>query len=126
MTVVALAVFATKAIAPRQAATTSPTVPKSSVVTVRYRTEGSAPYGDITYATPTGTGQQSKSEIPMKTKSGNIGLSYKMSSGDYLYLSVQNGTEEGSVVCIIEVNGVEVARNESSGAFSIASCSGRA
>ena len=124
VTVIGLASFVTKAITPHTTATTLRTVPKSSVYSVTYRTEGTALYGDITYATPTGTGQQSDTDIPMKTKSGNVGLSYKMSAGDYVYLSVQNGTEQGTVVCIIEVNGVVIARNESSGAFSIASCSG--
>lgn len=97
----------------------------SSSYTVLYHVKGSADYGDITYATPTGTGQQSDVNIPLRRKTGERGIQFTMSKGDHVYISVQNGEESGSVTCIIEVDGIAVAENTSSGAYAIATCNGR-
>jgi hypothetical protein len=93
---------------------------------VTYKTAGTAPYGSITYQTASGTAQQSDVDIPLTPKGGakGAGISFTMNDGDFVYLSIQNSTENGSVTCSIEVDGVEVATNTSHGAFAIADCSG--
>jgi hypothetical protein len=52
------------------------------------------------------------------------GISFDMNSGDFVYLSIQNGTDSGSVTCIVEVDGIQILTNTSQGAYSIADCSG--
>jgi hypothetical protein len=43
-----------------------------------------------------------------------------------MYVSGQNATEYGTVTCRIKVDGNVVSQNTSSGAYSIATCSGSA
>jgi hypothetical protein len=45
--------------------------------------------------------------------------------GAFLYVSAQNQYDHGDVSCRILVNGVEVRKSKSSGAYVIATCSGR-
>jgi hypothetical protein len=45
--------------------------------------------------------------------------------GHFVYLSAQNNGEAGGVTVIIKLNGVEVKRSYSSGAYVIATASGR-
>ena len=49
-----------------------------------------------------------------------------MAPGDFVSISIQNGTDSGTVSCTIEVNATVVATNSSSGAYAIASCNGTA
>lgn len=120
---VVLAIVVTVTKKDHTTSTSSPPARKTHVI--RYRTEGTARYGSITYATPAGTAQESDVDVPLKTTSGDIGKTYTMRSGAFAYLSIQNGTETGSVICVIEVDGIVAAKNTSNGAFSIATCSGR-
>lgn len=46
-------------------------------------------------------------------------------SGAFVYFSVQNDSDSGEVTCSITSNGRTVSSNKSSGAYVIASCSGR-
>ena len=48
-----------------------------------------------------------------------------MGRGDFAYVSAQNQRDEGTIYCEIFVNGVSWKRSQSSGAYVIASCSGR-
>jgi len=96
--------------------------------TVTYKVEGTTKGASITYENSSGdTSQQSDVDVPLTRKSdGGHGIElYNMHGGDFLYISAQNNQEYGSVTCIIEVDGVVVKRNTSSGGFTIATCSGR-
>ncbi len=101
-------------------------------VQVGYFVTGSATSADITYNTPTGTGQQSGVDVPLNLKSqagaeppGGSGIHYTMTSGSFVYLSAQN-KGDGDVTCRIDVDGVTVSENTSSGEFAIATCQGSA
>lgn len=71
--------------------------------------------GDVTMKTPTGTSQQSVS-------TESIFRFNDFDPGDFLYVSVQNDTDRGSVECSIYVDGERVSRNYSSSAYGIATC----
>jgi hypothetical protein len=92
---------------------------------VRYLTGGSAQYGDVTMATPGGgTKQENGVDIPLRledaSEDGRPFSTFR--AGEFLYLSVQNGEERGTVSCSIEVDGRVVASNSSQGGFAIATC----
>ncbi len=77
----------------------------------------------IIYRTPTGTGQQSDIDLPLKRKSdGGAGIIYPFHRGDFLYISAQNSNDVGAVKCTISVDGTIVSSNSASGAYAIASC----
>ena len=73
--------------------------------------------GNVTMKTPTGTSQQFvSSETTYRYND--------FSAGDFLYVSVQNDGDRGSVECSIYVDGVRVSNNYSSSAYGIATCEG--
>ncbi len=49
---------------------------------------------------------------------------YPPAHGAFVYISVQNRGDSGSVTCSITVDNVVVAENTSSGGYVIASCDG--
>ena len=54
---------------------------------------------------------------------GGDGIKFSTTIGHSLYISAQNQGDSGDISCIIEENGIEIARNTSRGAYTIASCS---
>jgi len=99
----------------------------STVHTVRYLVRGSARTADITYATSNGgTAQQNGVDVPLSRETdGAEGITYTMTEGAFVYISAQNGGEYGTIQCLIQVDGTVVLQNQSSGAYAIATCSGR-
>lgn len=92
----------------------------SATVTVAYTITGTTTGADLTYQTANGgTSQHAKAKVP-QTITGTF------TRGQHVYLSAQNAHEAGTVTCTITADGVEVASNTSSGAFTIATCSGTA
>lgn len=96
--------------------------------TVVYKVEGTASSTDVTYSTPGGgTAQQNDLDVPITRKSdGHPGITFTFHDGEFLYMSAQNGGESGNITCVIEEDGVELARNTSSGAYAIVTCNGSA
>jgi len=102
-----------------------PTSTGSTTATVLYEVTGSAKYASITYQTGNGdSAQQTDVDVPLKRKSGEAGLTYTMRQGQFFYISAQNGTESGSIICTVKVNGKVVKANTSFGGYSIVTCSG--
>lgn len=65
-------------------------------------------------------------DLPLKNQNGTLGLTFTgFGTGAFVYLSVQNGDEYGSVTCRITVDGAVVSENTSSGGFTIATCQGQ-
>lgn len=104
-----------------------------TIYTVIYEadSEGTAA-GSITLEAPTGT-QQEEVALPLKSQAGDTGLTFPTQPGAFVYLSVQNHNDSGSVTCRITIKTVtgnlEVSRVisevTSSGGYVIASCKGR-
>jgi len=93
---------------------------------VEYFVTGTATTTDITYSTADGsTGQQAGVDVPLAKKSdGSPGIKFAgVRSGAFLYISAQNGGESGTIVCEIAVDGVTIKHVESSGGYTIATCS---
>lgn len=108
---------------------TTPSVEYTPVAhKVVYAADGSvSTTANYTWATPGGGTQQAEgADLPLMTKgTDEIGITYDgFGSGAFVYLSVQNAEEYGSVTCRIIVDGVEVSVNTSSGAYVIATCEG--
>lgn len=94
-----------------------------SVHMVTYQVGGSARGADITYTSPSGDiAQQSGVDVPLHAGSRS-GLSYRMPAGAFVQISAQNTGDFGTITCAIDVDGVQVTSNFSSGGFTIASCS---
>lgn len=73
-----------------------------------------------------GGSRQGDIDLPLKNQNGTLGLRFPgFHTGDFIYLSVQNGDEYGSVTCRITVDGTVVSENTSSGGYTIATCQGR-
>lgn len=101
----------------------------AALVEVEYFVEGTADSVDITYSTASGDiAQQSSVQVPLRREDGgDRGISLgRVRPGTPVYISAQNNGGHGSVICSIESDGVQVAETESSGAYVIAQCSGRA
>lgn len=92
---------------------------------VRYQVSGSAAYASMTLATGTGTAQGDY-DLPLRTKSGERGLSACFAPGDFLYISAQLPVGSGDISCSIEVDGKVISRNTSNGAYAIVTCDGSA
>lgn len=87
---------------------------------VTYRITGTARTVDITMSDSDGdTVQQSDLPVPV------VKVERHMHSGEFAYISAQNQGESGTVTCTIELDGVPVKTSTSSGAYVIATCSGR-
>jgi len=68
--------------------------------------------------------QQADVGLPMMNDSGGQGVQFCSVAGEFVYISVQNGNDSGSVTCKITVDGAELAEVRSSGAYVIATCDG--
>lgn len=92
---------------------------------VVYEVEGTAAVANITYTTSSGIAQQSSVKVPLTAKGGSQrGITFTMDRGDVVSISSQNRGSSGSLTCRITVDGVVVSTNTSSGAYTIATCSG--
>ncbi|MFB9713986.1 MmpS family transport accessory protein [Arthrobacter methylotrophus] len=99
----------------------------SSSRTVVYEVEGTAKVVDITMSTASGISQQSNLKVPITAKdSGERGLTVTVNPGAYVSILAQNQGSSGTVTCRITVDGTVVSTVTSSGAYTIASCSGTA
>ncbi len=92
--------------------------PKSTSYVIQYKITGTAGGADLTYENSTGGTEQKEVKLPYED-------SFMARRGAYLYISAQNTGEYGTVRCEILVNGQVVKSAESSGAYKIATCSGR-
>lgn len=72
---------------------------------------------DVTLQAPTGTQQFSGVTNPT--------YEFWFEPGEFVYFSVQNQNDNGSVTCLVTSNGRPVSANTSSGAYVIATCSGK-
>lgn len=95
-------------------------------VLVEYFIDGTAVSASITTQTPTGTSQQANVDVPLTTTSGGRGLRACFDHGEFVYISAQNDGSTGNLQCRIDVEGVTISSNTSSGAYSIATCDGSA
>ena len=91
-----------------------------------YEVEGSAPGVSVTIETPTGTSQADDRAVPLGNEGEAPGLTFKFTPGAFVYISAQNSGETGTVTCRITVDGLVISENTADGAFSIATCKGRA
>jgi Mycobacterium membrane protein len=106
----------------RSASATATSSPPTSYQ-VTYRVSGyrasSLPEGSLTYTNAGGdTEQRGKEALPWEK-------SFSARPGAFVYVSVQNAHDYGSVKCEILLNGIVVKESSSQGAYVIASCSGR-
>lgn len=97
--------------------------------TVIYEADGAGARGlrTVTYTIQTDNGGTSQGEtnLPMKNRNGGTGLIFSgFSTGDFVYLSVQNKDAAGDVTCRITVDGKVISENTSSGGYAIATCKG--
>lgn len=99
----------------------------SNTHTVTCKLGGTARSADITYSNADGgTSQQSTVDVPLTRKSdGGEGIQFQATEGQFLYISAQNHGEYGDITCTIEVDGIPMKTSRSSGAYTIATCSGR-
>jgi hypothetical protein len=95
-------------------------------IEVVYEVTGTATGVDITMEGVSGTSQQSDVAVPLTNQSGKPGLHLSKKSGDFLYISAQNNDDTGSVTCTIKADGKVISTVTSNGAYTIATCSGRA
>lgn len=98
-------------------------LPATSTHTVVYEVAADTAYGSgrtgtVTMQTADGT-SQSATPLPATFSAGSF------STGDFVYVSVQNGQGLGSVTCRITVDGDVVSENTSTGGYTIATCQGR-
>lgn len=105
-----------------QLGSTSSSSPSYSAPTkyqVSYKVTGTASRASLTYENEQGGTEQTEVRIPWQE-------TMTVGQGAFLYLSVQNEGESGSVTCEIWVDGVKWKESTSRGAYVIASCSGSA
>lgn len=90
----------------------------SSVKKVSYKVTGSAASFDVTLTAPNGNNSQYSGVASGATWSatGN--------SGDFIYLSAQNATDQGDVTVTLSIDGSTFKTATSSGAYVIASVDG--
>lgn len=101
-------------------------VPTTHVVVYEVESSGTTE-GFLTLEAPTGT-QQSKADLPLTSP-----LSFPFNPGAFVYLSVQNQNDTGSVTCRITDQATTgsytvsrvISENTSSGGYTIASCKGQ-
>ena len=81
----------------------------------------------MTLETPNGS-EQFSPDIPMRnTETGRHGLTLRFSVGDFVYISAQNNTALGNVVCSIRgSDGTVISQNRASSNYGIATCEGTA
>lgn len=83
--------------------------------------------GSITLRTESGGTVQKDVALPMTdTATGTAGVSsFLFKRGAPLYISVANKAAAGSVTCRIEVDGKEIDKATSSGAYKVVTCVGK-
>lgn len=86
---------------------------------VTYSVGGTASRASLTIANESGGTEQFTVSIPWSK-------TFQVAPGSFLYLSAQNEGEFGTVTCKITSNGVVVQSANSSGAYTLAGCSGSA
>lgn len=86
--------------------------------TIVYHITGSAKSANVTYTNEQGGTEQKTITLPWKRI-------YFMLPGKFAYISAQNQGDRGSVTCSIELDGSTAKESTSSGAYVIATCSGR-
>lgn len=74
----------------------------------------------LTYENQSGNSEQ----LDTTTRNGEWTKSLRLEPGDFMYVSVQNDQDSGTVECKILVDGRVVERAKSSGSYVIATCSG--
>lgn len=94
----------------------------SSTHRVRYVVTGDARQADVTYQNVNAdTSQESEVSVPWDYSFiGDEGAFV----GAFVYISAQRGGSEGDITCEIEVDGVTVEANTSSGPYTICTASG--
>lgn len=113
------------------AASTAPRVtPVVTTHTVVYEAEGpgsTAPRtATYTLRSDNGGTVQGDIDLPLRNQNGTTGLTFTgFGSGAFVYLSIQNGDEYGSVTCRITVDSVVLSENTSDGGYMIATCQGQ-
>lgn len=116
---IALGVLVT--LADRPSSTRSSTRPASSSLTVVYEVNAlpgvTGSSSSLTYANETGNTEQHTVDIPWR-------LQFEVQPGQFLYVSAQSGGYGNA--CKIKVDGVVLEQADSSGQYSIATCSGTA
>ena len=105
----------------------TPVVTKHTVV---YEAEdpeaGELRTASYTLRSDDGGTRQGNIDLPLRNQNGTTGLTFTgFGSGAFVYLSIQNGDEYGSVPCRITVDGTVVSENTSSGGSTIATCQGQ-
>jgi Mycobacterium membrane protein len=88
------------------------------VYTVQYQVQGTAKGASLTYQNAGGDTEQKDVSVPWA-------VSLTMREGHFVYVLAQNKGETGTITCKILLDGVVVKTAESSGAYKIASCSGK-
>lgn len=103
----------------------SPPPAKTHEVTYAAEGEGTTA-GQYTWTTEDGGTSQGDIDLPLKDKDGNVGItSDAFKSGAFLYFAIRNTQPSGSVTCQIIVDGKEISRVTSSGAYVSAVCKGK-
>lgn len=105
----------------------TPAVTKHAVV---YESEApdstTARTATYTLRSDDGGTRQGEFDLPLRNQNGTNGLTFTgFGSGAFVYLSIQNGDEYGSVSCRITVDGAVISENSSDGGFTIATCQGQ-
>lgn len=103
------------------------TPPATLTHTVVYQADGvGTTEATYTLQSDDGGTRQGDIDLPLMNQAGTEGLSFPgFKTGDFVYLSVQNTMDSGSVTCRILVDGKVVAENQSDGGHVIATCKGR-
>ena len=99
----------------------------SSSVEVVYMIGGTTTAADLTLMDGNGqTSQQNGVDVPVVRKSdGQQGIRFHAAHGSFVYVSAQNQRSYGTITCSILADGAEILTNQSSGGYSIVTCSGR-
>lgn len=94
---------------------------------VVYTLTGTASTADITYSTGgDGQEQQQGIDVPLvNSGTGEQGITFPATAGDFLYFSAQNDGD-GTLTCTITEGGAVVSTHTSSGSYAIVTCEGTA
>jgi hypothetical protein len=104
----------------KDTATNTPSATSSSSgYLVSYTVGGYATSVDVTYQSLNGSEQANGAPTPWQSSV------YQMQKGDFVYVSAQNDDDSGSVTCEIQVDGHIAVTHTSTGAYAVATCSGR-
>lgn len=96
-----------------------PSSSSNAAFAAEYRITGSAILVDLTYENENGSSEQhAKVKVPFSLK-------FEATEGQFLYIAAQNDGKSGSVKCEILLDGIVQKEAESTGAYTIATCSGR-